>query len=444
MQNTATLGMRVWAQRYMSKKMLSIFLLGFSSGLPLALIISCLQARLKTDHTDNLVVLGSITSLTTAYAFKYLWAGVFDTYKLPFFSKRKGWILFFQILIFICILAMGLFDTSVKLFNFPVIISLAIILSFLGASQDIVIDAYRVESANQYDAGIGSSLAIEGYRVAMFISGSFSFVIADLYSWKVAYLVMAFFMLIGFIGTMLIDPSLEKKDKTNSQTEYVTCIKNNVFVQALQTFREFFKRDKAIYILLFITTYKLSDVFAHALITPFLVELKFSLTEIGLISKSMGTIATLCGVLFFGLITTRLSLVRSLFLFGILSSITNLIYYILTFTGKNIALASVGIILENLCAGMGTAAFVLLITQLSNKRYAALQFALLTSFAAFPRTYTGALAGYIANKYGWSDYFLLSSLAVFPSLLLLLVIKSELSSHKLTNENANKIEVENP
>jgi PAT family beta-lactamase induction signal transducer AmpG len=400
--------------------MLTIFLLGFSSGLPLALVGSTLQAWFKTSGA-SIILIGYISLIGQPYSYKYLWAPLLDKYApTALLDKRRGWMIIMQVLIIGAIIAMAIVNpqATVPIFKWdmPVLLLLGLLLSTCSATQDIAIDAYRVEVLKHDERGLGAALTTEGYRLAMIASGGFALVLADKIGWQSTYLCMAGFMLIGIVATLIAPPLTENLERsTESLGTLITT-----------AFKDFLLRKKAWLILLFIIIYKLGDVFSHALSTPFLLDLQFTLAEVGMINKVLGLVANLIGILVGGLFMTRMGLYRALLFFGILASITNLTYMFQALMGKNYLIAYMAVFIENLCSGMGTAALVALIMSLCNKKYTAMQYALLSSLTALGRIYVGPVSGHMVEAYGWAIFYGFSALIAIPGLLLLMYLRKQI------------------
>jgi PAT family beta-lactamase induction signal transducer AmpG len=322
-----------------------------------------------------------------------------------------------QISIIAMIILMAFFSpgmtVKVHTLDVPILLLLGFLLSTFSATQDIAIDAYKIEVLKHDERGLGAALATEGYRIAMIASGGLALILADNIGWQKTYLIMAALMLIGIIATV-IAPAVEYTGNAKNQS---------LTSMIIEAFKDFLLRKKAWLILLLILTYKLSDAFSHALSTAFLLDLSFNLSEVGVINKVLGVVATLVGVLVGGLYMTRLGLFKSLLTFGILAAVANLTFMLLAGAGKNYPLACSAVFIENICAGMGTAAFVALLMSLCSARYTATQFALLSSLAAVGRVYVGPASGYLVEAYGWSNFYLFSSLVAIPTLSLLIYLR---------------------
>ncbi len=401
-------------KKYLSKRMLIIFLLGFSSGLPLALSGSLLQAWFKISGVD-LVIIGCLSLIGQPYAYKFLWAPLLDAFKLPLpIDKRRGWILAAQLWIVLMILIMIYFNPQKN----PMLLAfLGLLIAIGSATQDIVIDAYRIDILPSEERGLGVALATEGYRLAMVISGSVGFILADKYGWQVTYLTMAGLMLIGIITIWFAPP-------VTSNTPIA--LTNNLQQSILQPFKNFLQKDRAVWLLIFMMTYKVGDACSHALSSLFLLDLNFSLTAVGTINKLVGLIATLIGILFGGIIMVRVNLYKSLLFFGCLQCASNLLYALLAIVGKNYYMAIGVFFVENLCAGMGSTAFTVFLMCLCNKQYSATQYALFSSLSALGRIYTGPLAGYLVKTLGWQSFYCVTAILGLPGILLVILLKRQI------------------
>ncbi|OGQ01171.1 MAG: AmpG family muropeptide MFS transporter [Deltaproteobacteria bacterium RBG_19FT_COMBO_60_16] len=391
---------------FRSPRLFWVLLLGFSSGIPLALTGTTLQAWMATDKID-LTVIGVFSLVGLPYTVKYLWAPVMDRFIPPFLGRRRGWMLVTQLGLVFAISAMAFSNPSGATTLFAV---LAFLVAFVSASQDVVVDAYRTEVLEPVELGPGAGVHILGYRIAMLTSGALALILADRLPWKTVYLLMAGSMLVGVSASVFSpEPQLEERPPA-SLKEAVA-----------QPFVEFLSRPGALGILLFVILYKLDVVMATALTTPFMLELGFTKTDIGAVTKGFGMVATIVGTLAGGAVVARAGMKASLWLFGILQSVSTLAFLALARLGHHYPMMVAAIGLENLCSGMGTAAYVAFLMSLCNKRFTATQYALLTSLMAITRVIVGAPTGYLAKTIGWELYFLVSMLSAVPGLLLLLL-----------------------
>jgi len=286
---------------------------------------------------------------------------------------------------------------------------LSFLVAFCSASQDIVVDAWRTEVLAPEELGPGAGVHILGYRVAMLTSGAIALILADRMPWRVVYLLMAGSLAVGMTASFLApEPELAAKRPRTLKEAVV------------EPFLEFFSRRGAAGILLFIVFYKLDVVMATALTTPFLLELGFTMTDIGAVTKGLGMIATIAGTLAGGAVVSRIGMKGSLWIFGLLQSVSTFTFFALARLGHHYPMMVAAIGIENLCSGMGTAAYAAFLMSLCDKRFTATQYALLTSLMAVTRVVVGAPTGFLAKTYGWESYFVISALSAIPGLLLLL------------------------
>lgn len=383
-------------------------LLGFASGLPLPLTTGTLQGWMASEKVD-LTIIGIFSLVGLPYTLKFLWSPLMDRFMPPFLGRRTGWIAIFQMLLMISI--------SVMAFSDPVrapgwLATIAFIVAFLSASQDIVIDAYRADVLEKQEMGPGAAVTVLGARLALLVSGALAFMLSDHMSWKQVYLIMAAILGIGFVTTWFSPKPREDFIPPKTISEAVT-----------EPILDYFKRETAIELLIFIVLYKLGDAVAGAMTTPFLIDLGFTRTAIGGVNKGFGMFMTIFGALFGGAVVVRIGILRSLWTFGILQCLSNFAFVALAEAGKHYPLLVLCIGVENICGGMGTAAFVAFLMSLCNKRFTATQYALLSSAMAITRTIAGAPTGYMAKYFGWTWFFVISAVLAVPGLLLLARLK---------------------
>ncbi|MGD9947335.1 MAG: AmpG family muropeptide MFS transporter [Desulfobulbus sp.] len=400
---------KFWRQ-FLSPRMLVSFLMGFSCGVPLLLTSSVLQAWMTEQHVD-LSVIGLYSLVGLPYTLKFLWAPVFDRFSLPYFGRRRGWMLVLQLLLILALVGLGLTDPG----HTPLLVALAAFLvTFLSASQDIVIDAYRREDLSDNQLGLGSSFYVNGYRVGMLLAGSGGLIFADYMAFSQVYLLMAASLLVGIFTTLLCrEPELSQGTPKS-------------FAEAVwEPFTEYFNRDRALLLLLFILLYKLGDQMASTLTTPFYLDLGFSKTQIGAVAKLFGFWSAIAGGLIGGTILLRIGIIRSLWIFGILQAAAILSFSVLALMGNSLVGLAVAIMLEQLTSGMGTSAYVAYMASLTNKRFTATQYALLSSCMGIPRVIIAAPAGWVAEHTGWPLFFVGCTLAAIPGLLLLPMVGAQ-------------------
>lgn len=411
--------------KYCNRKMLVILLLGISSGLPIALIGGTLQAWFKYSGID-IVTIGLLTLVGQPYSYKYLWAPLLDKFALPYLGKRRGWVITFQLIIVML--------TAIVAFLSPahqpwLIAAIALLLAFVSASQDIVVDAYRVEILAANERGIGAALGVEGYRLGTIIAGGFALILADNIGWQKTYLLIALVMALGMLVVFIApEPSAGHSDVENVELDDVPGTKYasklvSIFQLVKAAFVEFFQRRQAVSLLALIIFYKLGDAFSHALSTVFLLDIGFSLTTVGTLNKIIGLCAVLLGIFYGGILMIRISLFNALLIFGVLQAATNLLYMFIALLGKNYMVAATVIFIENMCAGMGTAAFVALLMSLCNPKFTATQYALLSSLMAMGRVYVGPISGVMVDSFGWVAFYFCTGLFAIPGLVLLLWLR---------------------
>lgn len=403
-------------------------LLGFSSGLPLALSGSALQTWFAADSSATLLTIGFLSFVGMPYTLKFLWAPFVDRFVPPFLGRRRGWILVCQSALAVVIASMALFSPTSEP---TVLMILAFAVAFLSATSDIAIDAYKIDVLPLKVRALGAAMGVDGYRIAMLVAGGLTLVIADHWSWKAAYLAMAALMSVGII-TSIFGPEPE------IQVAPPKTFKDSVVLP----FVDYFTRRRAVWILVFIICYKLGDAFAGNLMSTFLIRaIQMTKTEIGTLVKFSGFFGTILGTIIGGLYIPRLGWYRALIIFGVAQAISNLIYLPMIWVGPNYALAGSAIFLDNFFGGMGTAAYVGFIMGLCNPRFTAFQYALLCALSAFGRTYIGPVAGYIAETFGWEVYFTSSLLFAAPGLLLIWWLKDSMEkmSKDMAEQRANLV-----
>lgn len=357
------------------------------------------------DQKVDLTVIGLFSLVGLPYTFKFLWSPLMDRFVPPLLGRRRGWILMTQLSLIVSILALGYSSPQISP-RFTAF--LALMVAFFSASQDIVIDAYRTDVLEEEERGLGASVYILGYRVAMLVSGSLTLILSDHMSWHSVYALIATSMLVGVATCFFAPEPAVPAQAPRSLTDAVVL-----------PFVQFFKRRGAYEILAFIFAYKLDAVIAAALMTPFMLQLGFTKTDIGAVTKGFGLVATLLGTFIGGLAMVRLGLRRSLWIFGLAQGISGLTFMALAHIGHSYPMMVAAITVENICTGMGTAAFTAFLMSICDKRFTATQFALLTSFMALNRVVAAAPMGALAKALGWESYYLVSVFAMVPGLLLL-------------------------
>jgi PAT family beta-lactamase induction signal transducer AmpG len=395
-----------YAAVFTSRKILLLLLLGFSSGLPLALTGATLQAWLAVEGVD-IQAIGWFTLVGQPYVYKFLWAPLMDRYSIPLLGRRRGWLLVTQVALLFAIAWMGTVSPN----EAPLLLAgLALLVAFLSASQDIVFDAYRADVLGAEERGAGAAVSVLGYRIAMLVSGGLALILVDNWiSWTQAYWLMAALMLVGAAATWAAEEPATPPRAPKTLPEAVR-----------EPLAEYFSRHGAWLLLLLVILYKLGDAFAGTLTTAFLLRgAGFSLTDVGWANKWLGVGATILGLLLGGALMAKLRLYRSLLLFGVLQALTNLGFMVLAAAGKSYPLMITVVAAENLCGGMGTAAFVALLMAMCDRRFSATQYALLSALASLGRVYVGPAAGVMAEAFGWSAFFFFTFVIALPGVAML-------------------------
>lgn len=401
-----------------------MLLLGFSSGLPLALTGSTLQAWMTVEGMD-LRTIGIFTLVGLPYTLKFMWSPIMDRYVPHLLGRRRGWMLITQITLIIFILVMGVSSPT----NEPLVLAVfALIVAFSSASQDIVFDAYRTDILHERERGLGVAVSVTGYRIAMLVSGALALIFSGFIGWRSTYLLMAGFMLVGVFGTLL---GPEPEDRVRPPSNLTEAVWGPL--------EDFFSRPGAWVMLMFIVLYKLGDAFAGSLTTAFLIRgVGFSVGEVGAINKGMGLAATIIGALMGGTLMANLRLYRSLMFYGILQAFSNLSFMVLAWMGKSYGMMIFAVAFENLSGGMGTAAFVAFLMALCNHRFTATQFALLSALASLGRVFVGPPSGFLAEEVGWAVFFFITFLGAFPGLGLLWGVRDRVLALEHNGENWTK------
>ncbi len=414
---------------YLQRRVLMVLLLGFSSGLPIVLIGSTLQAWMKQSGID-IKTIGLFAAVAVPYNIKFLWAPLVDALDLPVLSKllgrRRAWLLFSQAWLMAAIVFLGLCDPAVSAF---IVAIAALTVATASATQDIVVDAFRVESLPENEQAAGMASYVAAYRVGALVSGAgalflvtaFQAKLGDRTAWTASYVVMAALILIGVIATLL---ATEPASSAAAEADHALPSHRNslkrAFWSALDSFRDFLSRDLALAVLAFVALFKIADALAFALLTPFVLDLGFSLTQLATIRNGVGFIVAVLGGFAGGLVARALPLSASLWIGGLLQTIMILAFSWQAVVGNNVAMLTLTTAIEFFADAVGTVIFVAYLSALcKNPLYTATQFALLTAFAALGRNVFALGTGYLAHAVGWAWFFILCALAGLPALILL-------------------------
>jgi PAT family beta-lactamase induction signal transducer AmpG len=381
--------------------------MGYCAGLPLLLTGGTLQAWM-TDKQVDLTSIGLVSLIGMPYVLKFLWAPFLDRFQIPFFGRRKGWMIVFQILIVVSILGLSMCDPKV---NLKMVVFWAFLISLFSASQDVALDAYRREIMPDEELGLASSLYVNGYRLAMLVSGAFALFLADQIPWSDVYKWMALLMTPAIAFT-LIAP------KETFHVKIPANMKEAVF----GPLKEFFTRRGAWIMLLFILLYKVGDSMAANMTTPFILQMDYTKTELAAVAKGFGLAATMLGGLIGGVMMLRFNMKVSLICFGILQAVSTLGFAILPSLPHQLGSLAIVVAFENLASGMGTAAYAAYMASLTNKQFTATQYALLTALMGVPRVILSSPTGKMAELMGWEMFFVFCTVVAIPGLLLLIPV----------------------
>lgn len=409
--------MKTWlgaARVYLDRRVVRILVLGFASGLPFPLVYSTLSAWLQEVGVTKTAI-GLFSLVGTAYSFKMLWSPLVDRMPLPLltraFGQRRGWFLFSQVGVAAAMLGLGDSSPASDLWACAL---WAVVLAFASATQDIVADAYRIESLEQDQFGAGAGIFVLGYRVAMVAGGAGALILAELAGWFAAYAAMAGLMGAGVLVVLLSPEPVRPRADAETVPLGVRLVDSVIGPLA-----DFFRRPHALAILLFVGLYKYGDALLGVMANPFYLEMGFSKIEIGEVSKVFGMAMTIAGGLLGGVLVARLGILRMLLWGGIAQALSNLVFAVQAMVGHSLPMLAVTIGIEGLTTGIGTTAFVAYLSSLCSVAYTATQYALLSSLMAFARTILASGGGWLAERLDWVSYFVVTTAAAVPGLLLL-------------------------
>ncbi len=390
----------------LNTRVMTVAVLGFSSGLPLALSAGTLQAWLTVQGLE-VHEIGLFSLIGLPYVLKFLWAPLLDRYQLGWPGRRRDWMLLTQLLLALLLFTVGAANLAAG--ALPILAVVAVMIATLSATQDVAIDAYRAEVLQETERGFGAGATVTGYRIGMLLAGAGALLLADKIGFAQVYQWLALVLLIGAAASVL-GPEVAQ-DVPAPQ---------NLAAAVIEPLREYFRRESAVPLLVLIFFYKLGDAFAGGLTTNFLLDaMGFTLTDVGAIYKGLGLVASIAGALYGGAMMVRLGLYRALMLFAWLQAFTNLGFAVLAVTGKSY-LAMVAVVgLENLAGGMGTAAYLALLMSICDRRYTATQFALLSAVASLGRVFAGPPAGYLVESVGWPIFFVMTFALALPAIVIL-------------------------
>ncbi len=402
-----------------NRRVAAALTLGFASGLPFALSQGTLQGWLA-ELGLNIKTIGWFTLVGLPYNLKFLWAPLLDRYVPPFLGRRRGWIVLMQALVAIVIAVMGLQAPNDAIYAVAI---LALLLAFLSASQDVVIDAYRTDSLRPEERGIGSTAVQIGWRVAFYISGALAMVLSGVIGWRATYLTMAAIMGASTLLTLFAPEPEVKVVAPRSLQEAV-----------FEPIREYFGRPGNLALLSLVILYKIGDAAALSLSTAFLIKgVGFTAAQVGAVAKTTSITATIIGTVLGGLAFARLGLYRSLLIFGVLQAATNLLYSLLAVRGHDLSAMVLAVGVDNLAGAMAATIFGAFIMALCDHRFSAFQFALLSALSALSRTFVGPIAAVLVAQVGWPLFFVITFVAGAPGLFLLWRLRARIETLDLVH-----------
>ena len=390
-----------------TRRLLVLILLGFASGLPLFLTGSTLRAWM-TDEQWSLVSIGLLAFVTLPYSLKVFWAPLLDRYALPGLGRRRGWMLLMQGLMVLALVLLARTNARLSMLR---VVWLGLAVAFTSATFDIAVDAWRAEALDQKHLGLGNSIHISAYRVAMLVSGGLALILAQLYGWRTTYLLMALITCLGMLGTWLAT-------NTDSAARAPRSLREAV----VGPLTDLLQRPGIGYLLAFAVFYKLGDWLAEAMTMPFLMRgMGFTKLQIGTVQKTTAMVAIILGGLLGGWMLLRMSLRKALWICGFVQAGSILGFWAISLLGRHLPLLVAANTLENLAYGMGSSALVALLMGSCNRTYTGTQYALFSALTALPRTLFGGMTGFMAEAYGWKLYFPVCAAAAIPGLILLLL-----------------------
>ncbi|HEX3604114.1 MAG TPA: MFS transporter [Steroidobacteraceae bacterium] len=393
------------------KRLMAVLLMSFASGLPFNLTNFSLQAWLASAGL-NIKTIGIFSLVALPYNIKFLWAPFLDRYLPPFLGRRRGWILVYQAGLTVCIGVMGLSSPTEEL---PLLAATAVLLAFLSASQDIVIDAYRVDTIPAGERALAAAAAAFGYRTAAMLAGTVLVYIAGGLGWRLAFLFVACLMAASMLATLWAP---EPDSPGVRPTSLIAAVWHPL--------RALLSQKGMWGFLILILLYKVGDALALSLYSTFMIQgVGFSLRELSIAGKLNMTVSTMVGVALGGWLYMRWGTFRSLLIFGIGQALTNLLYAWLALTGKKIWLLVLATCVDTMVGGMGQAAFVAFLMSLCSANFSATQYALLSALAVLPRNLTGVVAGFLVPIVGWAKFFTITCMAAGPGLLALLILRRQ-------------------
>jgi PAT family beta-lactamase induction signal transducer AmpG len=409
------MSLSIYKKLFVERKLFLMFVLSIISGMPFSILVTAMSTWM-TELGVALVTIGLFSSARTPYSMKYLWSPIIDNIRLPilhkYLGRRRSWMVLVNILLATTVYLVAYTDPVNDLMRTWYY---AFMICFLAATYDIVWDAFRIESLPEEMQGIGSAIAISGYRVGMLVSSAGSMYFATYYGWEYTFLALSIILLTGTLATLLM-----KEPQISLENQSSPLISAQMLKQAfVDPFVEFFQRNDAILILSIVILYKLGEAFLGAMLNPFYIKIGFTKPEIASVTKVFGLMATLFGCYLGGIVMLRYSSMRALLICGIGQMLSNLIFVWQNYMGPDISALTISIAIENVTGGMGNVALVGYMSNLCSKKYTATHYALLTSFAAFATSVLASSSGKLAEMMGWDMFFIFTAVISLPALLLI-------------------------
>jgi MFS transporter, PAT family, beta-lactamase induction signal transducer AmpG len=412
------MNLKAFFRDFFSKKMLIIFFLGFSSGLPFLLTSGTLKIWLARENVD-ISTIGYFSWIGLSYSLKFLWAPFLDRFSFFGLGRRRSWMFLSQICIMIGIAVLGSFEPQVSLQNMVIA---SILIAFFSATQDIAIDSFRREYLSEIEIGMGSSITQYGGRFAMLVSGGLGVGLVGSgalnLTWHELYYILAGFMAIGLIVTFIVpEPAVNQAEQPRTMRDAV-----------LEPLKEFLTRDKAVIILLFVMLFKFGDAMSGAMLTPYYVQMGYTNEDIGLIAKSFGLASALVGLFIGGVVIYSIGVLRSLWIFGVCQALSTAGFALITWTGPEKWALAATVFFEDISSGMGSAAFVTYLATTTNKKYTATQYAILSSIATLGRNFFSGFSGDLVKVLGWAPFFITCGLLAIPGMIMLFIVSRQIKA----------------
>ena len=413
---------------YRKPRVWGMIFLGFSAGLPFLLVFSTLSAWLRDEGVARSLI-GFFSWVGITYSIKVFWAPIIDKLPLPFLTrylgKRRSWMLLAQIGIAIGLVGMGFLDSQTELKQVAFV---AVWVAFCSATQDIVVDAYRIEAVDKDYQGAMAATYVLGYRIALLVAGAGAFYIADYSNWQTAYYVMAMMMLIGVITTLIIKepehPLIQVTEKKYESDHFLKRFMYWFFNAVTNPFIDFFKRNgqTGLLILGLIAVYKMSDITMGVMANPFYLDLGFTKKEIADISKIFGFFMTIFGASLGGIMVVRYGIMKPLLFGAVMVALTNLLFALLAVSDPNLMLLAMVISADNLSGGIATSVFIAYLSSLTSNEHTATQYALFSSLMTLPAKLLGGFSGVIVDSYGYQHFFIYASTLGLPAIILVIIL----------------------